>query len=144
MKRRRLNYLFDYAVDIDDRVDMSFFVAPLLLQPYVENAIWHGLMNKEGQHHLSFIVVSKDTGILCIIKDHGVGRDKSESLKKGNVSSKKSLGLKITNDRFKRINQIYNIKADVQTIDLFDKDGHAIGTEVRIYLPQILNPKIYD
>jgi hypothetical protein len=144
MEQRRLNHSFDYLVDIDDRVDMSFFVAPLLLQPYVENAIWHGLMNKEGQRHLSFIVASKDTGILCIIRDNGVGRDKSESLKKGNVSSKKSLGLKITNDRFKRINQMYNIKADVQTIDLFDKDGHAIGTEVRIYLPQILNPKIYD
>ncbi|MFT4534750.1 MAG: hypothetical protein ACJA1A_003690 [Saprospiraceae bacterium] len=144
MEQRRLNYSFDYVVDIDDKVDMSFFVAPLLLQPYVENAIWHGLMNKEGYRKLSFKVEPKDTGILCIIRDNGVGRDQAEMLKKGNVSTKKSLGLKITNDRFKRINQMYDIKADVQTIDLFDNDGHATGTEVRIYLPQIINPKIYD
>ena len=144
MEQRRLNHSFKYLVDVDDRVDMSFFLAPLLLQPYVENAIWHGLMNKEGHRHLLLKVEPKDSGILCTIRDNGVGRDQTEMLKKGNVSTKKSLGLKITNDRFKRINQMYGIKADVRTIDLYDNNGLATGTEVHIYLPQILNPRIYD
>jgi sensor histidine kinase YesM len=77
----------------------------LLLQPFVENAIWHGLMHKEGHGHIE-IELSADKRILtCIISDNGIGRSKASMFKSKSAEKQKSVGLTITTERLALLNK---------------------------------------
>lgn len=137
MECTRLNRSFDYEINVDPDIDSEFLLPPMLLQPYVENAIWHGLMSKYGDKKLTLNVIPSETGITCILRDNGIGRKASIKAKGGVVNSKKSLGMKITGDRFKIFNELYGINTSCQINDLYDDKEQAIGTEVIISLPKI-------
>ena len=137
MEQKRLNFSFSFDIDIDPEIDPNFMIAPMLIQPYVENAIWHGLMNKYENKKLTVKIINVENGVLCKVIDNGIGRLASRDLLKQNTTSKKSLGLKITEDRIDIIKNIYKINASSEIIDLYNDDGEAIGTEVRILLPLI-------
>ncbi|HEY3385118.1 MAG TPA: histidine kinase, partial [Saprospiraceae bacterium] len=134
----RLDGKFDYTVDIDSSIHVrQAQIPPMILQPYVENAIWHGLMHKEGRGML--LVQVKDMGhqIQCVIEDNGIGRAKSAEFRNARNDHKKSVGMQITSDRITLINRIYKIDTQVHVVDLTDKDGHAAGTRVVINVPLI-------
>lgn len=134
----RLEGKFSYLFDIDHGLHIQQAqIPPMILQPFVENAIWHGLMHKEGMGQL--IVQVKDMGsqIQCIIEDNGVGRARSAELRDHQISHKKSVGMQITGDRIALINRIYGIDTRVQVIDLTDDEGRAAGTRVVIHIPLI-------
>ena len=139
MERLRFKYSFDYNINFKNEIDPeNVFIPPLLLQPFAENAIWHGLMNKEGQGHLT-LLFSKENNILsCIIEDNGAGRAKAAELKSKSVEKKKSLGLQITKERLALLNGNTNEKTFFQVEDLYDNNGNAIGTRVilKIRLPE--------
>lgn len=137
MESLRFDNKFDYAITTGDNLQPDTAEIPsMLIQPYVENAIWHGLLHKEtkGKLILSF---SKDEGnkLLVTVEDNGIGREKAAELKSKQVLKKKSYGMQITEDRIAIINRIQNIHATAEVIDLIDGDGKATGTRVVLHIP---------
>jgi LytS/YehU family sensor histidine kinase len=110
-------------------------VPPLIIQPYVENAIWHGLMHKEGQGHLSIDLYRQNGMLLCQITDDGVGRKRAAELKSKSASKGKSLGMQITSHRLELINSLSEKETTVQITDLVDSAGEACGTRVVLKIP---------
>ena len=134
----RLDGKFDYLIDIDSSIHIKQAqIPPMILQPFVENAIWHGLMHKDGRGKL--LVQVKDMGhqIQCIIEDNGIGRAKAATFRNTQTDHKKSVGMQITSDRIALINKIYHIDTQVMVIDLEDESGTPKGTRVVINIPLI-------
>ena len=136
MESLRFNHKFDYHINVEEGLETdSIEIPPMLLQPYVENAIWHGLMHKQGKGVVQ-LDISYDNNILyCIIKDDGIGREKAMSLKSRNRTRKKSMGMRITEDRINMINKLYNSNTSVKIIDMKNQAGEATGTKVELAIP---------
>jgi LytS/YehU family sensor histidine kinase len=131
MERLRFKDAFDYSITFTNSIDAgNVFVPPLLFQPFAENAIWHGLMNKEGQGHLG-IELSVDNKFLhCIITDNGVGRSKAFEIKSKSAEKQKSMGLQITSERLALLNQANAGPTYFNLEDILDEKGRAAGTRV--------------
>jgi tetratricopeptide (TPR) repeat protein len=131
MERLRFKNSFDYGITFLNAIDSdNVFIPPLLLQPFCENAIWHGLMHKEGQGRLD-IELSMENNILnCVITDNGVGLEKSEEMKSKTAEKEKSMGLKITTERLALLNHEKGLHTFYEIEDLKDESGNAAGTKV--------------
>ncbi|MBS1597574.1 MAG: histidine kinase [Bacteroidetes bacterium] len=131
----RFNHQFTYEFNVDkELLDENYKIPPLLLQPYVENAIIHGLHNKEnGKAHLSITIKEDDNKIVAIIEDNGIGRKKSALLNAENKKSGQHLGMNLTAKRIEMISQIHKSKASVSITDMSDDED--TGTRVIITLP---------
>ena len=132
----RLGNRFSYSIDIDSEIDeKDIEIAPLLIQPFVENAIIHGLMPKKSNSHLK-IVLSKIASdkLICIIEDNGVGRDSSMRSKMESGSVHKSYGMSITKRRLEMLSKISNDDFSVEIVDLYDDLGDPAGTRVNIII----------
>jgi len=130
---------FDYEITVDDKIDPILFKIPsLLIQPFVENSIWHGIQNKDGKGRIEVAFNLSDKAIFCTIEDNGIGRDHAEMLKNKVISSHISLGASITQARIKLLKSLYGNKLGIRYIDLKDFNNRAAGTRVEIFLP-ILN-----
>jgi LytS/YehU family sensor histidine kinase len=113
----------------------SVMIPPMLLQPFVENAIWHGLMQKEGEGIITVVIKKQDEEFLNIsITDDGIGREKAAELKSKSATHK-SHGLKVTSQRIEMMNKLNSTGAQVHIIDLKDDQGHAMGTRVDLVIP---------
>lgn len=134
----RFEQRFEYHIAIADGIEPSTLnVPPLILQPYVENAIWHGLMHKPEPGRLDINIESMDEFMYIRISDNGIGRKHAAALSSKSATRNKSLGLKITADR---IAHMYGDQPDnvIITInDLVGSDGHGAGTEIVIKIPVI-------
>ncbi len=138
MENKRFSEKFSYKLEIDESIDQShFYLAPMIIQPYIENAIWHGLMNKEADRNLSVRFLPSDENVICYIVDNGIGRVEARKRKKFQSSNKKSLGMEITGDHIVAINKLYQINAKVDIEDCYDQKGNPIGTKVKIFLPRL-------
>lgn len=124
---------FDYKLLVDERVDVEAFqIPPMLLQPYIENAIWHGLRYKEEKGYLNIHLKQKDKVTIEItISDNGIGRKKSAQLKTENQRKQKSKGMGNIKKRVAILNDMYKDKVDVFISDL-EADGS--GTKVTLTL----------
>ncbi len=124
-------------INVAPEVDQQYIeIPPLLLQPYVENAIWHGLMHKKnGGNIIVDVTLPEENYLLVTITDDGVGREAAAEFKSKSATRQKSFGLKMTSERIDIINQLYKIKADVQIVDLKDEMGNATGTKVVVTIP---------
>ncbi len=120
---------FDYEINVDEHIDVGAFqIPPMLLQPYIENSIWHGLRYKEEKGFLEIALKQKDKETLeIIITDDGIGRKKSAALKTMNQKKQKSKGMGNIKKRVAILNDMYKDKVDVHIADL-DSDG--TGTKV--------------
>ena len=107
----------------------------MLLQPFVENAVWHGLMQKEGRGQLDLILTARDGYLHCVVQDNGVGREAARQLRSKSALRRKSMGMQITQDRIGLLNQLYGTEASVRIIDLKDELGNALGTRVELVIP---------
>jgi ligand-binding sensor domain-containing protein len=134
-EQMRFSKSFTYKENISSGVNLdSTLIQPMTLQPFVENAIWHGLMPKDKDRQLLLNVDKRDGFLIVIIEDNGVGRQKTASLKSsGNMSETKSYGLQITGERFAMLKNIRGKRSDFEITDLFDSDNHPSGTRVTIY-----------
>jgi ligand-binding sensor domain-containing protein len=136
MESLRFSKHFAFSITVDPAIQTEFIeIPPLLLQPFVENAIWHGLMHKEGDGLLEVEILYEDTNLRCVIRDNGVGREKARKLKSKTSTKRKSLGMQITSDRIQAINDLYQTEAKMQIKDLVNDHGHALGTEVTVTIP---------
>lgn len=131
----RFENKFTFSFDIDPAIDVESVVIPsLLIQPYVENAILHGLYNKESNGKLSIRVREEDDGMLLFeIEDNGIGRAAAMELRKRNFLPHTSMGINITEERLKLINQGHRTAFEV--LDLMENDAPS-GTLVRIRISQ--------
>jgi len=137
MEQFRFNKKFDFTLEIGEEVDEEYIdIPPMILQPYVENAIWHGLMHKEeGRGHLILDIKKQGNQIQLIIEDNGIGRNKAMAVKSRSATKHKSFGMQITKNRIAIANELYQTNASIKIIDLEDEKGKARGTRVLIYLP---------
>jgi hypothetical protein len=135
LERLRLNEKFDYEMYIDPKIDPQYDQIPsMLIQPYVENAIWHGLTHKKEKGLLKVELVRKGEFIICDITDNGIGRAASRKLN-GARSQHTSMGMKITKERLEIINSLKNSTLSVDVTDLMNEHGDAQGTKVEIFIP---------
>lgn len=132
LEHYRFRDKFDYEINIDENISAETVeVPPMLIQPYIENAVWHGLRYKESKGKLS-LNISTENGFLVVeIIDDGIGRKKSAELKTANQRKHNSTGLKNIQERLLIINKVYKTHYRVDIEDL-NSEG---GTRVRIYLP---------
>ncbi|MFT3902171.1 MAG: histidine kinase [Niabella sp.] len=135
MEEMRFKEKLHYQIVVDKSIDGEYIeLPPMLIQPYVENAIWHGLMHKDKGGEISIHISEKDDTLVISVKDNGIGREKAEALKSRSATAHKSFGMNITNERLQLINKKHNVNAGVQVNDLYE-DGIACGTEVIIKIP---------
>ncbi|MCB0546123.1 MAG: histidine kinase, partial [Phaeodactylibacter sp.] len=139
MENLRFRDKFTYEIRVDENVDPSLVdIPPMLIQPYVENAIWHGLMHKEDKSlgKVVFSVCRENGYLKCVIEDNGIGREKAREIKaRRPLRGQQSYGMRITRDRIDIINKLYNSNTSVQVIDLKDKQQNPLGTRVELCIP---------
>jgi tetratricopeptide (TPR) repeat protein len=146
---------FSYKMTVDDALDKdSTFIPPLIIQPYLENAIWHGLMHlshngTSGENRKGEVVIhfeKQNNQLKCTIDDNGIGRARSKELKQDSVY--KSMGLSITAERIEITNKLFSQRDDlgkarmsVHFTDKTNADGIASGTHVELLMPLITNTR---
>jgi ligand-binding sensor domain-containing protein len=137
MERIRFDEKFEYHITLGEEVNSDSIEVPsLIIQPYVENAIWHGLLHKETCGSLWVQVNMLDDNVLeCVVEDDGIGREKARDFRSKSATSKKSLGMKLTEDRIAILNQYAQTNASVEIIDLVNDANVACGTRVVIKIP---------
>jgi ligand-binding sensor domain-containing protein/putative methionine-R-sulfoxide reductase with GAF domain len=137
MEALRFDKKFSYRISVDDNVPAdSIEVPPLIIQPYVENAIWHGLLHKQTVGHLTIHISLPGNNMLqCVIEDNGIGRAKARELRSKSATTKKSLGMKLTESRLALLNKHAELNASVEIIDLVEPTNEAAGTKVILSIP---------
>jgi LytS/YehU family sensor histidine kinase len=132
----RFEQRFNYRITVEPGVDTSVIkVPPLIIQPYVENAIWHGLMPKKEEGNLDITLYQEEEILFCNIRDDGVGRKKSAEYKSKSSSGNKSMGMRITADRIAMLQNQDLGNSYITINDIVLPDGSPGGTEVLIAIP---------
>lgn len=135
LEHYRFRDKFDYDLKIDDDINPEAVeIPPMLLQPYIENAVWHGLRYKESKGHLSLHMRKNAAGLEVEITDNGIGRKRSSELKTENQKKQNSTGLRNIEERLTIINKVYKAHYRVTIQDL-EKES-AAGTRVLIHVPE--------
>ena len=129
LEHSRFSDKFDYRITVDEDIDIDAFqIPPMLLQPYIENAIWHGLRYREDKGFLQIGIKQKDKLALEIsITDNGIGRKNSAALKTQNQKKQKSKGMGNIKKRIEILNDMYRDRVDVIISDL---ETNGTGTKV--------------
>jgi tetratricopeptide (TPR) repeat protein len=135
MERLRFNNSFNYNIIYANTIEPeTIYIPPMLLQPFCENAIWHGLMHKEGQGRLDIVMSIHDEQLQCTITDNGIGRTKAAELKSKSGEKQKSFGLKITTERLALFNNEKTVRTFYNSEDVLDTDGNIAGTEITLHI----------
>lgn len=131
LEHSRFKDKFDYTITVDPEVNIDdFTIPPMLLQPYIENAIWHGLRYKEEKGNLKIDIAQIDRASLQIaIEDDGIGRKRSAELKTQNQLKQKSKGMGNIKKRITILNDMYKDKVDVHL-----EDAHQDGKGTKVVL----------
>lgn len=126
---------FNYTIDVDSSTNPEEIEVPMLIvQPFVENAIIHGLLPKtEGERLLQIKFFKQNNLLFCTVQDNGIGRDRSYE-SKSKVYQRKSRGIEVTSQRF-GTSQILDGVEPVEIIDLKDDKGNPVGTKVILRIP---------
>ena len=136
LERVRFDNQFDYKFDIDPNVDVHWLtIPPMLIQPYIENSIKHGLRPKSsGGTIIIGMKMIDEINMLCWIQDNGIGRKKALELKNQRLTSHKSIAMEATKDRLEILNSLRKQKVSVKVIDLYN-NNEALGTKVELIIP---------
>ncbi|NUM51636.1 MAG: histidine kinase [Flavobacteriales bacterium] len=135
LEQLRLEYKFDYEIILDKNIDpIHDEIPPLLIQPYVENAIWHGITHKEGKGKITIHIVNRNHTLQCTINDNGVGRVASEKINR-QKNKHKSYGMSITKERLEILNAMQKSQLSVEMADILNDEKQVIGTSVKIFIP---------
>ena len=131
---------FDYKINVDEEIDPLMHKIPtMLIQPYVENSICHGLIPMDGRGYVNIDLKLKDEFILCTIEDNGIGREAAkERSQKREGNNHNSLGTRITASRLDLANELYGTSLKTIYTDLKNEKGEPSGTRVEIHIPIIL------
>ena len=137
LEKLRFNQKMDYSIDVDPAVDTDqCSIPPMLIQPFVENSMRHGLRHKtvgKGYIRICFALTEKE--LLVTVEDNGIGRKKAAVYKTREHIEYQSKGMSLTADRIRMINAKYNDNIHVDVFDLEDNDGQPAGTRVVMQFP---------
>ncbi len=132
----RLEGKFTFNINVAHPEILGFQIPTLLIQPFVENAIWHGIMMKKSKAgHVNVTVERQNEYLICQIEDDGIGRKAAIALNKKTDKQHKSLGYKITAQRIELLNTIYRDSFSIEYDDLINTNGEPTGTKVTIRIP---------
>jgi putative methionine-R-sulfoxide reductase with GAF domain len=129
---------FSYVIDCDEDLDPDEIKIPtLLVQPFVENAIWHGLMHKDGDRKLRVAFSEKENYIECVVEDNGIGRQKARELRfsAGKDNQHTSKGIQVSMERLQSLQKNGGPPGHLIIHDLTDPAGQPLGTRVEIQFP---------
>ncbi|OMP76973.1 sensor histidine kinase [[Flexibacter] sp. ATCC 35208] len=130
LEKLRFADQFDCDIHVDAALDPDFTDIPtMILQPFVENAIWHGLLHKKERGKLTIIFTKEIDRVLCMIEDDGIGRERSAALKQQTGDEHHSRGIQITRDRLALYNKRFNLDMT------FDIEDLPSGTRVNVWFP---------
>ena len=140
MEKLRFDNKFDYDIDVDPNIDTDFTgIPPMILQPYIENSIIHGLINKKGKGMININFQLMDTSILCTIQDNGIGREMAMKIRDESGLKRKSRGMQINKERLDILSKQSSEQFLVNICDLKNDSGEAEGTriELRIFFKEL-------
>ncbi|HNC34288.1 MAG TPA: sensor histidine kinase, partial [Bacteroidia bacterium] len=136
LEQMRFDEGFNFHLQVDESIDYKNTEIPAtILQPFVENAINHGLVNLNRQGNLTLIFEQKNGCIVGIIDDDGIGRAEAARLKNHSTSQHISRGTQLIDDRIKTLNSIREQHIEIQIIDKEDDQHNATGTRVIVTIP---------
>ena len=137
LEELRLPGRIGYTISVGEGIGVqSTYLPSMVLQPVVENAIWHGIVHKENDEKGSIFidVRQQNDELLCTVEDNGVGRAKAQQMRDKSLINNKSMGMKITEERL-RLRHHKQVRECIQITDLRDMDNHAVGTRVVLHIP---------
>jgi len=136
LEKIRFQGKFEYSIHVDNAIDSEFVgVPPMLVQPFVENALLHGIMHKKEKGHIKISFTQKSENILCIVEDDGVGREVSARIKRESGLVHSSRGIAITTDRLNLFEEKNITQKRIKISDILGDDGVLKGTKVEVLLP---------
>ncbi|QNM85328.1 tetratricopeptide repeat protein [Polaribacter pectinis] len=127
----------NYHIHVDETLDLSEIkVPPLVLQPFLENALWHGLSSKKGDKKIILSVQKLSNDFIQIeIEDNGIGRKASAKIKSNKVINKKSIGIELTIERLNNFIKDFKNPFSINFNDLLDTNENSLGTKVILKIP---------
>jgi len=137
LEKLRFDNQFSYRIEVDEELDpLTTEIPPMLLQPYVENAILHGLRHRaDSGGLLKLHLLYQFDQLLCIVEDNGIGRAAAQRINEKHTSSHISRGTAVTDKRLQLLNHDTAEKVSVVLIDLFDEQRRPAGLRVEITVP---------
>lgn len=136
MEQMRFPNKFNFKINLMPDIELEKIkLPPMILQPFVENAIWHGLLHKESVGHLHVNIFSTKSHLIIEIDDDGIGRKRAEIYKSKTATKRKSYGVKITQERIRLINELSGLGGKMKTEDKYNESRQSVGTKVTISLP---------
>jgi sensor histidine kinase YesM len=136
LEAMRFDEKFSFTVNVDHDIDLKSIEVPaLIIQPFIENAVWHGIIPRNDGGHVSLDVVRSDSGVDIILDDDGIGREASRKSKAGNPGHQ-SRGVNLTQSRLELNNLLKQGQAELVIRDKKDKNGSATGTTVIIKIKE--------
>lgn len=134
LEQLRFDDKFEFEIQSTENVEFNMGLPPLLIQPFVENAILHGMVPKEGKGKISVNFDVQNQQLVCTITDDGIGLSESKLLKENSVTAHQSMALDITKKRLKIMESITSKSAKIEIIEL-NSDQQKTGTKVTLFLP---------
>jgi len=133
----RCSNKFSYSIHVDPSINQDdVMIPPLIIQPFVENAIWHGLVHREGTGKLLVDISLSGKMFVCTVSDNGIGRKKAMEIRQRKGPVHQSMGMKVTQERIKLTSELSkNKETNIEIIDMEDGEGVALGTQVTVRLP---------
>jgi tetratricopeptide (TPR) repeat protein len=135
LEQLRFNNKFNFTINKDETIEDDIALPPLLLQPFVENAIIHGVIPSKEIGTISIHFFIEDQSLVCVIQDNGIGYGTSKAIKENSVSVHQSMALSITKKRLQMIATSTSKKADVMIEELTSENNGTKGTKVTLHLP---------
>jgi tetratricopeptide (TPR) repeat protein len=135
LEQLRFNKIFDFSITKDPNIEDDMALPPLLLQPFVENAIIHGIVPKKQMGSITVDFKLANDALVCTITDDGIGVYKSKKLKENSVTVHKSMAMEITKKRLEVIQAVTAKTAHIEIKELFDAHGNVNGTKITLNLP---------
>jgi tetratricopeptide (TPR) repeat protein len=133
----RCSNKFSYQIQVDPSINQDdVMIPPLIIQPFVENAIWHGLVHRDGTGKLLIDISLRDKMFICTVSDNGIGRRKAMEIRQRKGPVHQSMGMKVTQERIKLTSELNrNKETNIEITDMQDETGNAMGTRVTVRLP---------
>ena len=136
LQKVRYGGKFDFKITIDEKIDQeNMLIPPMLAQPFIENAIEHGIRHKESQGHIDIRFRLEDGMIRFEVEDDGVGRERSHEIESKQHSRHRSMATSLTRDRLNTLNKKHKKKIRMEIVDLKDASGQGCGTRVEFGVP---------
>lgn len=129
LEQIRFNPPFEFILKVDEKIDTDVYIPTMLIQPYIENSLWHGLMPKDSKGILELTFEKREESIKVVIRDNGMGR------RPKTTKTHESKGMSLTEQRIKVLENTSSKKFEVIIIDLKDQQGNPTGTEVKLIIP---------